>query len=164
MDSINIKYIAPCDASNLPYENEYFDFHISFTVLEHIDIKSIRSIFKEARRVLKNKGCLIHLIDYTDHFSHSDQRLSKISFLGYSQSKINFLINNRYMYMNMLRHDDFIDFFQKNEFKILNQDTKVDKKLLENLNKNKDMFKFRKKFINKNNLFLATDSSWFVLR
>ena len=46
LESINIKYLAPCDASNLPYKDEYFDFHISFTVLEHINIKSIKSILK----------------------------------------------------------------------------------------------------------------------
>ena len=116
------------------------------------------------QKLSKNKGCLIHLIDYTDHFSHSDPNLSKISFLSYSDRKINFLIKNRYMYMNMLRHDDFIEFFEKNSFKILSQESYIDKNLLEKLNKDKSKFRLRRKYINKNNLVLATDSSWFVLK
>ena len=66
--------------------------------------------------------------------------------------------------MNMLRHDDYLDFFEKNSFKVLYQESFIDKNLLEKLNKDKNKFKLREKYINKNNLVLATDSSWFVLR
>jgi len=163
LDSINISYIAPCDASDLPYKDQYFDFHISYTVLEHIDINSLQSIFKEAKRVLKNNGCLIHLIDYTDHFSHTDRNLSNISFLSYSDRKIDFLMNNRYMYMNMLRHDDFLDFFKKNLYQVIYEENFIDKKLLLKLNQDKNKFKLREEYFKKSNIILATESSWFVL-
>ena len=66
--------------------------------------------------------------------------------------------------MNMLRHDDYLDFFEKNSFKVLYQESFIDKNLLEKLNKDKNKFKLREKYINKNNLVLATDSSWFVFK
>tara|TARA_A100001388_G_C28690481_1_gene461067 strand:+ start:32 stop:964 length:933 start_codon:yes stop_codon:yes gene_type:complete len=164
LEKINISYIAPCDASKLPYKDNYFDFHISYTVLEHINVNSLFYIFKEAKRVINEKGCLIHLIDYTDHFSHSDPNLSKISFLSYSERKIDFLINNKYMYMNLLRHDDFIDFFEKNLFDIIYEENTIDENLLERLNKDKNQFNLREKYFKKNNEILATASSWFILR
>lgn len=163
LDSINISYIAPCDASDLPYKDQYFDFHISYTVLEHIDINSLQSIFEEAKRVLKNNGCLIHLIDYTDHFSHTDRNLSNISFLSYSDRKIDFLMNNRYMYMNMLRYDDFLDFFKENLYQVIYEENFIDKKLLLKLNQDKNKFKLREEYFKKSNIILATESSWFVL-
>ena len=164
LDEINISYIAPCDASNLPFAEKYFDFHISFTVLEHINIHSLDSIFEEAKRVLKDEGCLIHLVDYTDHLSHSDPNISKINFLSFSDRKIKYFINNKYMYMNMLRYDDFIKFFKKKSLQVIYEENIVDDNLLGNLKKNKYKYKLREKYFKKSNINLATESSWFILK
>ena len=164
LENININYLAPCDAANLPIRDNYFDFHISFTVLEHIKLNILEKIFRESKRVIKDNGYLIHLVDYTDHFSHSDPNLTKISFLSYSKIKRNLLINNKFMYMNLLRHDDFISFFKKNSFELIQAIPEIDNHLLKELNKNKKSFKLIKKFSKKSNNILATDSSWFILR
>ena len=68
------------------------------------------------------------------------------------------------MYMNLLRHDDFISFFKKNSFELIKAIPEIDNHLLKELNKNKKSFKLIKKFSKKSNNILATYSSWFILR
>ena len=46
-----------CDATNLPFKNNTFDFHLSFEVLEHISDPFL--FIKEAARVVKKGGHII---------------------------------------------------------------------------------------------------------
>lgn len=43
-----------CSATNLPFVDNFFDYHLSFEVLEHID--SPEKYFSEASRVVKKMG------------------------------------------------------------------------------------------------------------
>ena len=52
------------------------------------------------------------MVDYSDHFSHSDQTISSINFLRYSDDEWQRYAGNRYMYMNRLRHDDVLALFR----------------------------------------------------
>ncbi len=108
-----ITYWAPADARNIDISDKSIDFHTSFTVLEHIPEKDIIAILKEGSRLLKDDGLFVHLVDYSDHFAHSDNEISPINFLRYSDSVWNFYAGNRFMYMNRLRHDDYVGIFQK---------------------------------------------------
>ena len=36
LNSIEIRYLAPCDATKLPFKKNYFDLKISLNVFEHI--------------------------------------------------------------------------------------------------------------------------------
>ena len=80
----NIDYRAPSDASKTLLPDASVDFHTSYTVLEHIPLPVLRDIFFEGSRILKHTGLFIHRIDYSDHFSHSDQSISPINFLQFS--------------------------------------------------------------------------------
>ena len=63
-------------------------------------------------------------IDYSDHFSHSDKSISSVHFLQFSDGKCNKIAGNRYMYMNRLRHDDFVSLFQDlNNHILINEPT-----------------------------------------
>ncbi len=108
LDFCNIRYITHVDAAQLPLESSSIDFHTSNNVLEHIPPNSLSEILAEGIRVLKKNGVFIHRIDYSDHFSHSDNKISAINFLKYSEADWAKYAKNRYMYMNRLRHDDFI--------------------------------------------------------
>ena len=108
LHEIGIDYLAPADACMLPFSENYFDAHISYTVLEHIPRNIIYSIFNEAKRLVRRNGVIIHNIDYTDHFSHSDSSISVVNFLKFSEKKFSRLAGNRFMYMNRLRDDDFL--------------------------------------------------------
>ena len=81
----NLKYLAPYDASKIDLPDESIDFHISQAVLEHIPEEVIPSIFKEAKRMLKEDGLAIHCIDYSDNYAKYDIDISYINFLKYKQ-------------------------------------------------------------------------------
>jgi len=66
VESASFKY---WDGFKLPYENEYFDYITTNTVLQHvIDENQIIEIFKEVSRVLKKDGkfCISELIHKND--------------------------------------------------------------------------------------------------
>jgi hypothetical protein len=112
LDLCQIIYIAPGDAANTNLHEQYIDFHTSYTVFEHIPPDVLADILREGNRIIKNNGLFIHCIDYSDHFSHSDQSISAINFLQYSDNEWAKYADNRYMYMNRLRHDDFLALFE----------------------------------------------------
>jgi SAM-dependent methyltransferase len=160
LEFLKIEYIAPGDASHLNLPKDSVDFHTSYTVLEHIPPEIIKAILKEGQQILKNDGLFIHKIDYSDHFSHSDKSISSINFLQFSDDEWDKIAGNRYMYMNRLRHDDFVDLFQDMNHQILiNEPTKNDNLLsvVESSN-----FMLNEKFKHKSKDVLATTSAWFI--
>ncbi len=157
---LNIEYIAPSDASHLNLPDNYVDFHTSYTVLEHIPPEIIKAILKEGKRILKQDGLFVHCIDYSDHFSHSDKSLSPINFLQFSDDEWHKIAGNRYMYMNRLRHDDFINLFQNLNCKTLIEELSIDQDLLKYLCNMRLAFKFT----SKDEHILATKEAWIVSR
>lgn len=113
LDLCQIVYIAPGDAANTNLPDQYIDFHTSYTVFEHIPPNVLADILREGNRIIKNNGLFVHRIDYSDHFSHSDKSISAINFLQYSDNEWAKYAGNRYMYMNRLRHDDFLALFER---------------------------------------------------
>lgn len=111
LDLCKIVYIAPGDAAKTNLPEQQIDFHTSYTVFEHIPAEILSAILKEGNRITKDNGLFIHRIDYSDHFSHSDKTISAINFLQYSDQEWAKYAGNRYMYMNRLRHDDYLALF-----------------------------------------------------
>ena len=122
----NIRYRAPADASRLPLEANSIDYHVSFTVLEHIPADVLKKIFQEGCRLLRPSGLFIHHIDFTDHFAHSDDTISSINFLRFSEREWACLAGNRYMFHNRLRLDEFKELLLDLNLDILALDSKVD--------------------------------------
>jgi SAM-dependent methyltransferase len=108
---LNIEYRAPADAARTGCRTHSVDYHISCNVLEHIPETSLLNIFREAQRITRPDGLLLHRVDHTDHFSHSDRALSPIHFLRYSDSQWNRYAGNRYSYVNRMREDDYMRVF-----------------------------------------------------
>lgn len=77
-DLCRIKYIAPGDAADTDLPDKSIDFHTSYTVFEHIPIEVLRKIIREGDRIIRENGLFVHRIDYSDHFSHSDKKISAI--------------------------------------------------------------------------------------
>ena len=158
LEFLKIEYIAPGDASHLNLPENSVDFHTSYTVLEHIPPEIIKAILKEGQRILKNDGLFIHKIDYSDHFSHSDKSISSINFLQFSDNDWDKIAGNRYMYMNRLRHDDFINLFQDLNFKVLIEEPDIDKNLIaQKLN-----FELNPRFASKSDEVISTIGSWII--
>ena len=157
----NITYLAPADAAHTALKEGSIDFCISYTVFEHIPKNILKKIMIESNRILKSSGIHVHRIDYSDHFSHSDNSISAINFLQYSDRMWKWYADNRYMYMNRLRHDDFVCLFVEtgNTIKYQHQDqsAKVKAILEKKLLFLDDRFKY------KNNDILSTTGAWFIL-
>ena len=156
----NIEYIAPSDAANTQLPPSSIDFHTSSLVFEHIPFNILENIIKEGNRIIKKKGVFIHDIDYSDHFSHSDPTISAINFLSYSDEGWKRYAGNKYMYMNRLRHDDFLALFSCMEHNILESKCQIDNQSLAIL-KNKEI-KINSLFKNKSIEVLAITRAWVI--
>ncbi len=126
LDLCRVNYISPGDAADTRLPEQSIDFHTSFTVFEHIPLEVLRKILEEGNRIIKDDGLFVHRIDYSDHFSHSDNTISAINFLKYSDDEWKRYAGNRYMYMNRLRHDDFISLFESVGHSIVEAEPTID--------------------------------------
>jgi len=157
---LNIEYIAPGDAAKLPISTDSIDFYTSYTVLEHIPLDNLKMIIEEGNRIIKKGGLFINLIDYSDHFSHSDRSISSINFLQFSVDKWNKIAGNRFMYMNRLRVDDYHDLFKEMKHKILISDSQIDFFALDLIKTGE--LKIDKAFVSKSKENLATTGYWII--
>jgi SAM-dependent methyltransferase len=103
---IGLTYLAPADATRLSLSPGSVDYHISFTVLEHIPPPVLEQIVAEGCRVLTADGRFVHYVDFSDHFAHADPSLSLVNFLQFSEGEWARWAGNRYAYHNRLRVDD----------------------------------------------------------
>lgn len=156
---LNIQYMAPADAGHMDIAANSIDYHVSYAVLEHIPPSTISQILYEAKRVLKKEGLFVHCVDFSDHFSHADSRISAINFLQFSENEWSRFAGNRYMYQNRLRIDDFIGLLKNSDLSILSQEAKVDSGSVEVLNAG---FALDEKFCGKSVEVNATASAWVV--
>lgn len=113
----NIKYVAPINIINLKEKNK-FDAIISTNVIEHIPSNELLIILEKLKKIIKNNGILTFLIDYSDHYSHTDQNITPTNFLRYSDKEFK-KYNTPLLFQNRLRHYDYIDIFKSLKFKIL---------------------------------------------
>lgn len=157
----NITYIAPGDASAIDISENSIDIHTSYQVFEHIPSNILEKILIEGSRISKPDAIFAHKIDYTDHFSHSDTNISAINFLRYSEKVWSRLAGNRYMYMNRLRHDDYVAIFRK-IFSTVEADTTTDINLERVLDQSD--FVLDPRFQNKDRAILCTTESWVVAK
>lgn len=141
----NIQYLAPTDAAHTKLQNESVDYHISTTVLEHIPINVIESIFVEAKRILRKNGAAIHFIDLSDHFQHQDKSITKINFLSYPDEKWFKIAGNDFAYCNRIRASEYLQIFRKLSFTIRQTEAEIDQKSMYELLKG---FKIDDKFLN----------------
>ena len=114
---LNINYYAPINIIDLN-EKKNFDAIISTNVIEHISKTHFEIILEKFRKIVKNGGILSFLIDYSDHYSHTDKNISSTNFLKYSEQEFK-KYNTPLLFQNRLRHYDYIDIFKNKKFKIL---------------------------------------------
>jgi hypothetical protein len=113
----NIKYYAPFNIIDIKEKNK-FDAIISTNVIEHIPKKNFEIILDKCIKIIKNNGILSFLIDYSDHYSHTDKKITSMNFLKYTDQEFK-KYNTPLLFQNRLRHYDYIDIFIKKKLKIL---------------------------------------------
>lgn len=116
-----IEYRAPYNADKTNFEDKTFDACISTNTLEHIPKESIISIFSELHRILKDDAIISAKIDYSDHYAHTDKKISLLNFLKYDEKTWK-KYNHNCHYQNRLRHNDYIEIFNNCGFEVLEYD------------------------------------------
>ena len=77
----NIKYLAPHSVEKIAESGTIFDACISTATLEHFPLKDLESTFKNLKKIVKQDGIISATIDYSDHYSHTDQKIGPLNFL-----------------------------------------------------------------------------------
>ena len=113
----NINYIAPYNLNNFAKINQKFDMCISTTVLEHLKISELEEYLENLKTILEPNGLVSSIIDYTDHYSHTDKNISVLNYLSYSDEEWK-KYNNSYLFQNRLRHQDYKKIIEKKNYKI----------------------------------------------
>jgi SAM-dependent methyltransferase len=122
----NIEYLSPADATRLDFPDASFDYHISHAVFEHIPREIISNILKEARRLLRPEGLLVHTIDPSDHFAHDDASITAINFLQFSERDWERWAGNKFMYHNRLRAFEYVELFERADVHLLRKSEAID--------------------------------------
>ena len=137
LESLNkykIKYFAPIETSKYDQDQQY-DLCINTNTLEHIPRNEIKILLKKLKKILKKNGYISSIIDYSDHYSHTDDSISKLNFLNFTKDewkKYNFNCH----YQNRLRHHDFLKLFKESGFKV------IEEKILNEIKKEDKGFKY----------------------
>jgi SAM-dependent methyltransferase len=158
MRKADIRYLAPADAANLDIPGQSVDYHVSFTVFEHIPPDTLGGIMREGGRVLKTDGLFVHYVDFSDHFSHSDKDITAVNFLQFDEEKWDRYAGNRYMWHNRLRIDEFLDLLKSSGLRVLSSETKVDGRSLDTLKLGQ--LRLDRRFKDKTDEANATSSAW----
>jgi SAM-dependent methyltransferase len=116
---LGISYAAPYDASSTGLPSGSVDACISTNTLEHIPAEQIEKIFNEVYRVLRPAGVVSAIIDYSDHYAHTDETISLLNFLKFDEQEWESEFNHKSHYQNRLRHYDYIELFNRCGFKVL---------------------------------------------
>ncbi len=116
-----VRYLAPLDVRSAPFQDNSFDACISTYTLEHIPEEDIITIFKELRRVISPQGLISAVIDYSDHYSHTDREIGDLNYLQYSAEEFR-RFNHKVHYQNRLRHYSYCNIFDALKFKVLRSD------------------------------------------
>jgi hypothetical protein len=115
----NIDYRAPYSIANLEKLSIKFDCFISTNTFEHIPFVQIVDYMDIMKTVLKRDAYLSIIIDYSDHYSHTDKNISKINFLKFSNKTFERFFNTEAHYQNRLRHVDYKNIFTNSGFEVI---------------------------------------------
>jgi len=113
-----IRYLAPFDVRKTSFSDASFDACISTNTLEHIPRESILEIFSELKRIVRPGGLISAVIDYSDHYSHTDASIGPLNFLSFSADEFR-KYNHAVHFQNRLRHHQFEDLFASMGLRIL---------------------------------------------
>lgn len=109
--ALNISYIAPLDVARSALPDNAFDVCVSTNTMEHIPEAQLGAILVELRRILVPGGLVSAIIDYSDHYSHTDPSIGRLNFLRFSDAEFR-RFNHRSHFQNRLRHHDYERLFR----------------------------------------------------
>ena len=115
--NFNLEYQAPMTLKTIDEKKLYFDASISSTTLEHLPEEELKDSFNFMKRIIKKGGIISAVIDYSDHYSHTDQNISNLNYLQFSDDQWK-KYNTPMLFQNRLRHQDYRQIFKLMGFEI----------------------------------------------
>jgi hypothetical protein len=115
LDKYNIQYLAPHKLSDI--SEKKYDICVSTTTLEHFTLQDLKDFLQDVKKILKDGGLISSIIDYSDHYSHTDKNIGSLNFLKFDESDW-VKYNNTYLYQNRLRHQDYRKLFNDFNYEI----------------------------------------------
>ena len=106
-----IRYVAPGDARKTGLESGSVDLICTTSVLEHVPAGVIAEIMRECNRLCHAGSVMSHVIDYTDHYAHSDGSINIYNFMRFSETEWA-RYNPPIHYQNRLRHFEYGRMFE----------------------------------------------------
>lgn len=101
-----IEYRAPADARACGLPPASVDCITNTYTFEHIPAAEIRAVLRECRRILVPRGVMLSMIDYQDHYSYRDPRISVYNFLQYPARQWRWF-NSSLHYQSRMRHCEY---------------------------------------------------------
>ncbi len=115
-----IDYRAPFDATSMSLPDESIDLVVTSSVLEHIPLQVCGAILRECRRVMRRDGLMSHIVDYSDHYAHSDANITNYNYLQFSEAEWA-RYNPGIHYQNRARTADYRRLFHEAGFEIISE-------------------------------------------
>jgi SAM-dependent methyltransferase len=162
LELCRIEYMAPADAARTGLPDKSVDAHVSHFAFEHIPPDILKAILLEGGRIIKPNGVFINTVDYQDHFAVYTKTIHRLNFLQYSDTEWEKYNNNKYTYVNRMRHEDFLKLFAELGHEIIYMEAPQDesiKKLLDS-----GLVKLDKKYQTMSKDLLSIMGAWFVSR
>jgi hypothetical protein len=157
LQDFGFTYLAPVRWQS--FDPASVDYVISRAVLEHIPVGEMPGMLSSMSRILKAGGLAAHIIDNSGHFQHSDQSITRLNFLKFSDAKWSFICTLTDQ-QNRLRHSDYQAIFSSSGLQTIYEERYVDEETLIALGH----LQVHPKFRNYHREDLAAITSYFVLQ
>jgi SAM-dependent methyltransferase len=108
LERARIECHAPADASATGLPPASVDLVFSNNVLEHVSAAMLTALMREAARILKPSGVVLHGVNCGDHYAYFDRSITPIHYLRFSSRDWQ-RFNNDIHYQNRLRPCDFLE-------------------------------------------------------
>jgi hypothetical protein len=115
-----IEYRAPFDATAMPLDAQSIDIVVTTSVLEHIPLNVCQAIVDECHRVMKSDGLMSHIVDYSDHYSHSDGNITTYNYLQFDDAEW-LRYNPSIHYQNRARTQEYRQLFHRAGFETVSE-------------------------------------------
>ena len=115
-----IEYRAPSDARATALDTGGIDLICTTSVLEHVPPAALHEIMRECHRISRPGAISSHVVDYSDHYAHSDRAITPYNFLRFADRDWS-RYNPALHYQNRLRHFEYGEIFEQNGFAIVSE-------------------------------------------
>jgi len=120
LQKYGIRYLAPCDATAFQCQDREFNMIITTSVFEHIPRDVLEKIILNFHRVLSDDGICSHVVDFSDHYSHSDKKISSFNYCKFPEVEWR-RHSPAIHYQNRMRHGEYVDLFRRCGFGLVRE-------------------------------------------